>query len=433
MRKKLLIITAASVVFYFSFKSVSAQTVYLLKIDGTINPATAEYIERGLTTAQEKGVKCIVIQLNTPGGLLKSTRAIVTSILESDIPIVVYVAPGGAHAGSAGVFITMAAHIAAMAPGTNIGAAHPVGLQGQADSIMNEKATNDAAAFIRAIAEKRKRNLSWAEDAVRKSLSISDKEALEKNVIDIIATNVQDLLQQIDGREVETSKGIVRLSTKDASLIVDEMAWSEKILDIISDPNIAYILFLLGIYGLIFELYNPGAIVPGVIGVISLILAFYSMHTLPINYAGLALIIVGIILFLLEIKIVSHGLLSIGGILCLFLGSIMLIRTPSGLEIMQISWTVIVFSVILTTLFFLVLVTLGLKAQKRKPTTGEEGLIGEIGEALENLTPHGMVRVHGELWKAVSTLGKIPKGTLVRISRVENLTLYVEPLQRKET
>ncbi|MBP8976356.1 MAG: nodulation protein NfeD, partial [Bacteroidetes bacterium] len=301
---------------------------------------------------------------------------------------------------------------------------------GQVDSVMNDKATNDAAAFIRAIADKRHRNMKWAEEAVRKSLSLSDKEALEQQVVDLIAPNLTELLKLIDGKTIETSKGNVELHTRSASITNIEMGWAEKILDIISDPNIAYILFLLGVYGLIFELYNPGSIVPGVIGVISLILALYAMQTLPINYAGLGLIIVGIILFILEIKIVSHGLLSIGGVLCLFLGSIMLIRTPSGLEIMQLSWTVIIFSVVITTAFFLLIAYLGIKVQQRKPATGEEGIVGEIGEAIETLDPQGTVRVHGELWKAISISGKIPKGTQVKVVRVNNLTLYVEPIQQ---
>jgi membrane-bound serine protease (ClpP class) len=324
-----------------------SQQVLLLKLDGAINPAAADFIQLGIEKASALNDECLILQLNTPGGLLTSTRLIVGSILESKIPIVVYVAPGGAHAGSAGVFITMAAHIAAMAPGTNIGAAHPVDIQGKMDSVMGEKVTNDAAAFVRTIAEKRKRNLNWAEEAVRKSQAITETEALKLNVIDLIAKNTGDLLDQIDGKQVETTKGTAILRTKGARIEQMEMSWTEKILDLLSDPNIVYILFMLGTYGLMFELYNPGSIFPGIVGVISLILAFYSMHTLPINYAGLALIIFGIVLFLLEIKIVSHGLLAVGGALSLFLGSIMLIRTSSVLEFVEISWFVIVASVAL--------------------------------------------------------------------------------------
>jgi len=400
--------------------------VVLLKLDGAINPSSAEYIERGIAEAQSRRASCVVIQLNTPGGLLKSTRVIVSAFLESKIPVVVYVSPGGAQAGSAGVFVTMAAHIAAMAPGTNIGAAHPVMLQGQQDSIMNEKATNDAAAFIRTIAEKRNRNLTWAEEAVRKSFSITETEALAKNVIDLIARNPDDLLTLIDGRVVVLAEDTVRLETRGARIEPVEMGWTERVLDLLSDPNIAYILFMLGVYGLLFELYNPGSIFPGVVGVISLILAFYSLHTLPINYAGLALIIFAVVLFLLEIKIVSHGLLAIGGAISLFLGSIMLIRTPSVLEVVQISWTVIIASVAITTLFFTVILTLGIRVQRRKPTTGMEGLVGEIGEVVSPLDPSGTVRVHGELWQAESTGKRIAKGRRVRVVELRSLTLWVE-------
>jgi len=293
--------------FIFLFPPViDAQTVISMKIDGTINPASADFIHNGIEKAAREKAECIIIHLNTPGGLLKSTRMIVSDLLESSVPVIVYISPGGAQAGSAGVFITLAAHIAAMAPGTNIGAAHPVTLQNQIDSIMNEKVTNDAAAFIRSIAEKRHHNIEWAENAVRKSFSYSETEALKDSAIDIIAKSETDLLAKIDGKIVYLSSGTKTLHTASAIVKEHKMSAWEKILNIISDPNIAYILFLLGLYGLMFELYNPGSILPGIVGVIALILALYSMHTLPINYAGLALIIFSVILFLLEIKIVSH-------------------------------------------------------------------------------------------------------------------------------
>lgn len=402
-----------------------SKQVVLISVDGSINPSSAEYIDSGIKHAREKNAECLVIKLNTPGGLLKSTRIIVTNILESEIPVVVFVYPGGSQAASAGVFITLAAHIAAMAPGTNIGAAHPVTMQGQQDSIMNEKATNDAAAFIKSISEKRARNVKWAEDAVRKSLSITENEALNGKVIDIIANSVEDLLEKIDGRKVSLKEGEKVLETRNAEVIDIEMNFKQKILALLSDPNIAYILLMIGIYGIIFELYNPGAIFPGIIGGICLILAFYSLHTLPVNYAGLALIIFAIILFLAEIKIVSHGLLAIGGIISLILGSIMLINTESTMEVIKVSWQVILIIVILTSAFFLFAISFGIKAQRRKPTTGIEGMIGETGEAINNLEPEGQIRVHGEVWNAESLDGPVSKGAKVKIDRVSNLKLMV--------
>jgi membrane-bound serine protease (ClpP class) len=419
------------IVFCFTYlQCVYSQHIVLVKLDGAINPAAAAFIQRGLDKAVEENAECLILQLNTPGGLLKSTRVIVSSLLESKVPVIVFVAPGGAHAGSAGVFITMAANIAAMSPGTNIGAAHPVDLQGQKDSIMTEKATNDAAAFIRSIAEKRHRNLQWAEEAVRNSQSITESEALNMNVIDLIAKNLPDLLLQIDGKGIETIDGQRTLHTKEARIESVTMGWEERLLDVLSDPNIAYILFMLGMYGLMFELYNPGSIFPGIVGVISMILAFYSMHTLPINYAGLALIIFGVILFLLEIKIVSNGMLGIGGIISLFLGSIMLIRTESMLEVVEISWSVIVGSVAFSAVFFLFLIGLGLKSMKSKPTTGIEGLTGETGRVLTNLNPEGTVQIHGEIWNAISSSGIISTGTLVRVIGIENLSLKVEQVKQ---
>jgi membrane-bound serine protease (ClpP class) len=411
--------------FLFSVQSL-CRTIHVITVDATINPATADFIHQSIADANEAGAECLIIKLNTPGGLLKSTRVIVSDLLTAKLPVIVYVSPAGAQSASAGSFITLAAHIAAMAPGTNIGAAHPVGMQGgEKDSIMNEKSTNDAAAFIRTISEKRHRNVQWAEDAVRKSISITETEALKDSVIDLVAASVRELLEKVDGRSVDINGSSVMLRTKDAEIVDIEMDWKFKILDILSDPNIAYIFFMLGVYGLLFELYNPGAIAPGVIGVISLILAFYSLHTLPINYAGLALIIVGIVLFLLEIKITSYGLLTIGGVVSLLLGSIMLIRSESALEFVHLSWGIIIPTVLCTAAFFLFAIGMGIRAQRKKPTTGVEGIVGEVGEAITDLHPEGHVRVHGEIWKAASSEGMLPAGTKVKIEQVENLQLTV--------
>ncbi|MEP6595525.1 MAG: nodulation protein NfeD [Ginsengibacter sp.] len=406
---------------------LAGQTVVSIKVEDAINPVTAEFIHDAIEKATSKKA-CLLIHLNTPGGLLKSTRVIVSNLLESPVPVIVYVYPGGAHAGSAGVFITLAANIAAMAPGTNIGAAHPVNLQAGMDSIMSGKATNDAAAFIRSIAKKRNRNLEWAEEAVRNSLSITETEAKEKNVVDLIANSDQDLLNKIDGKKIELSNGTVTLNTKGANIESYNMGRIQKFLNIISDPNIAYILMMLGFFGILFELYNPGAILPGIVGFIAIILAFYSMHTLPVNYAGLALIVFGIILFLLEIKIISHGLLTIGGAISLLLGSMMLIRTTSTLEFVKISRSVIISSTAVTTLFFLFVIGLGLKAQRLKTMTGIEGLIGQTGESLDALDPAGRVRVQGEVWNAESLTGNIDAGKKVQIKEMRNLKLYVEPI-----
>ncbi|MFL5745086.1 MAG: NfeD family protein [Niastella sp.] len=403
-----------------------AQKVLSIKLDATINPATADFIHRAIEVAQKEKATCLLIHLNTPGGLLQSTRLIVSDILESPVPVVVYVSPGGAHAGSAGVFITMAAHIAAMAPGTNIGAAHPVTSQGEMDTIMSAKATNDAMAFIRSIAKKRERNANWAAQAVSNSVSLTETEALENNVINLIASNEQELLNKIDGKNVTVSSGTVTLQTQHATVQSLEMGWGEKMLNILSDPNVAYILFLLGLYGLIFEMYSPGAIFPGIIGGICMILALYTMHTLPVNYAGLALIVFGIILFLLEIKIVSHGLLAIGGVISLLLGSMMLIRTGGTSAVAGLSWTVIITAVGVTSLFFLFVVGMGLKAQRIKPVMGLEAMIGEIGQSLSELNPGGTVRMHGEIWKAFSAEGLIPEGKKVIVTGLLNLTLQVE-------
>lgn len=405
-----------------------AQTVVSIHIDATINPAIASFIHSSIEKAKKEKAQCLVIHLNTPGGLLKSTRTIVGDIIESPVPVIVYVAPPGAQAGSAGVFITLSAHIAAMAQGTNIGAAHPVGMQGGMDTTMSEKVTNDAVAFIRTIAEKRNRNAEWAENAVRNSVSVTATVALQEKIIDLIANDDKELLQQLDGKVVQLNSGNVTLHTKAAEMQEYEMSFVEKLLNILSDPNIAYILLMLGFYGLMFELYNPGAILPGVVGVICLVLAFYSLNTLPINYAGLALILFALLLFILEIKITSHGILAIGGIISLLLGSMMLVRRGAG-PVGQISWTVIISTTIVTALFFLFVIGMGLKAQRLKPTTGSESMIGETGEAREDLSPSGMVFLHGELWQAESLGEGIKQGDKIRVKSMKGFKLFVEKLE----
>jgi membrane-bound serine protease (ClpP class) len=409
--------------------SLSQQSaIHIITIDGAINPASADYIHDAIARANEDNAECLIINLNTPGGLLKSTRVIVSDFLNSPVPIIVYVSPSGSQAASAGVFVTLAAHIALMAPGTNIGAAHPVTIGGEKDSVMIEKATNDAAAFIRTISEKRHRNIKWAEDAVRKSISITEKEATNLGVIDTIAVSISEVLEIIDQKSVETKSGVKTLSTKNAILKNFDKSFQQKILDILADPNIAYILMMLGFYGLLFEIYNPGSILPGIVGFICIVLAFYSMHTLPINYAGLALIVFAIVLFLLEIKVVSHGLLTIGGIASLSLGSIMLFQTSSFIEVISVSWEIIFITILLTVAFFLFAIGMGIKAQKRKTTTGIEGIIGEVGEVFNDLRPEGLVKVHGEIWKAISVDGFIDQGKKVRVEETENLKLKVRKI-----
>jgi len=405
---------------------LSAQTVISIKIDGAINPVAATFIHRSLEKAAAENAACLLIHLNTPGGLLKSTRVIVGDILESPVPVIVYVSPAGAHAGSAGVFITLAADIAAMAPGTNMGAAHPVMLQGSPDSIMNNKSINDAAAFIRTIAQYRKRDLQWAEDAVRQSVAITENEALQKRIVDLIVSNDRELLNEIDGKVIKRDSTSFVLHTRGAVIQTLDMGFTEKLLNIISDPDIAYILLMLGLLGLLFELFNPGIIFPGIIGFISLVLAFYALNTLPVNYAGLSLIVFGVVLLLLEIKVVSHGMLAIGGIASLLTGSLMLIRPGSGLEMVRISRVLIISTVAVTSAFFLFVIGMGIKAQRRKPVTGLESMVGESAIAFDTLNPYGKVRMHGEIWNAISVSGMINTGERVRVKEVKNLTLYVE-------
>jgi len=398
--------------------------VLVITVNGVINPVASEYIGKSIKKASEMNAEALIIELDTPGGLDTSMRSIVKEMAASSVPVVVYVSPSGARAASAGVFITMAAHVAAMSPGTNIGAAHPVAVGEKMDKVIAEKATNDAAAYIRSIAESRGRNVKWAEDAVRKSVSATETEALKNNIIDLIAKDINALLSEIDGKKITTAYGDKTLKTAGAKIIRHEMGFRHKILNLISDPNVAYILMMLGFYGLFFEITNPGAIFPGVIGGICLVLAFYSFQTLPVNYAGLLLIIIGLILFILEVKVTSYGMLTIGGIVSMVLGSLMLFESP--LPFLKLSLSVIIPAAIVTALFFVLTFRLAYKAYKRKPVTGAEGLIGMEGIAKTDITPSGgMVVVHGEFWSAYSD-DVIQKEERVLVEDVKGLRVKVK-------
>jgi membrane-bound serine protease (ClpP class) len=396
----------------------------VITVNGVINPVSSEFIGKSIRKANEQKVEALIIELDTPGGLDTSMRNIVKEIIGSDVPVVVFVSPSGSRAASAGVFLTLAAHIAAMAPGTNIGAAHPVGIGEKMDKTMAEKATNDAAAYIKSLAEQRGRNAKWAEDAVRKSISATEGEALKERIIDLIAKDINSLLSDIDGRKIQTVFGEKVLSTKNAVVIREELGLRHKILNLISDPNIAYMLMLLGFYGLFFELTNPGALFPGVIGGICLILAFYAFQTLPVNYAGLLLIILAIILFILEVKIISHGILTIGGIISMTIGSLMLFESPA--PFMKLSLAIILPGVLITALFFTLTLGLAFKAYKRKPVTGSEGLLGEKGVAYSDITRDGgMALLHGERWSAFSD-EPIGKGEAIVVIAISGLKVNVK-------
>ncbi|RMD95187.1 MAG: nodulation protein NfeD [Calditrichaeota bacterium] len=408
--------------------------VLLIQVDGVINPVAAQYILQGVDRAEKEHFDALILQMDTPGGLMESMRLITKRFLSADVPVIVYVAPSGARAASAGVFICYAAHLVAMAPSTNIGAAHPVNFGGAAgaDSTQNtlmEKITNDAVAQIKGMADKRGRNAEWAEKAVRESVSITAKEALKLNVINFIAPTLDSLLTLTDGQEVELLSGKKKVETKNAEVIRSPMTWRDRILDRLSDPNIAYIFLLLGIYGIFFELSNPGSIFPGVVGAIFLILAFYSMQTLPVNYAGLLLILLALLLFILEVKITSYGLLTIGGIISMILGSLMLFESPDNImdPMFKVSLKLIITFTLATAAFFIFALTMAFRTHQKKVTTGKEGLIGEIGRARTKINPEGSVNVHGEIWSAISDQ-PIEKGERVRIVEVDGLQVRVEKL-----
>jgi membrane-bound serine protease (ClpP class) len=420
-----LIVTLAVGSFFVQAQAAADRELLTVTISDAIGPAVAEHLADSLQQASDVQAAGIIIQLDTPGGNVESMRQIVQAMYACDVPVIVYVSPSGARAASAGVMITMAADIAAMAPGTNIGAASPVGGGGQEiNETMAKKVTNDLVAFAKGIARRRGRNVEWIEQAVRESVSVTAGEALEKNIVDVVANDLEDLIKQIDGRELP-EKGAIDLAG--ATIRQVHESTRTKVLKIISDPNIAYILFMIGLAGLYFELSHPGTVFPGVVGAICLILAFFSFHTLPVNATGILLILLAAVLFILEIKVTSYGMLSVAGVISLILGSLMLFK-GAGPQF-QVAWQVFLPTVILISGFFVGLASLVVRAHVHHPTTGAEGMVGEIGmvKTMGEGDGVGKVQVHGELWQArfVETAAV---GDKVSVVSVDGLVLTVAPL-----
>ncbi|MHB0869972.1 MAG: NfeD family protein [Chloroflexota bacterium] len=410
--------------------SAQGDHVAVVPVRGIINPVMASYVERAIGDAEEQGAAAVVLEMDTPGGLDSSMRAIIQRIIASKVPVIVYVAPPGARAGSAGVYITYSAHVAAMSPNTNIGSAHPVavgeGGEQQMSDTMQEKVTNDAVAYIKGLAQSRGRNVEWAEKAVRESVNVTAQEALSLKVIDLVADNLSSLLDRVDGKEVELSSGKTTLKTRDLPIRRVEMSPFENLLHVISDPTIAYILLSLGTMGLIFELSSPGAILPGVVGGICLLFALFGLGTLPINIAGLLLIGFAFLLFVADIFAPTHGVLTAGGTISFVLGSMMLVNTQNA-PFLAISYSAIAAVSLGLTAFFAFVVGAVVRSRRRRPTTGQEGLMGHVGKAKTGLDPGGMVFLEGELWKAISDSGTIAEGELVEVAGTQGLTLVVRP------
>ncbi|MDO9026903.1 MAG: nodulation protein NfeD [bacterium] len=402
-----------------------ASEVLVARVESAVSPASAKFMVQAIERAQREQAECLILEMDTPGGLDQSMRQVIKSIMASKVPVIVFVAPQGSRAASAGAFITLSSHLAAMAPGTSIGAAHPVsiGQSGQMDSTMSGKVTNDAAAYIRSIAEKRGRNVAWADSAVRHSVSLSETEALKRGVIDLVAPNTSALLDSLDGRKIAMDRDTVTLSTGSARTVTMTMNWRDRFLSVISDPNIAYIFFMLGLLGLYFEFSNPGAVLPGVVGAISLILAFFAFQTLSVSYAGMLLILLSIVLFIIDVKAATHGVLTVGGIVAMFIGSVMLFNAPD--PAMRASLQVIIPVVAVTAAFFIIGVWLSIKTLKTKPVSGDKGLLGQEGDARTPVNKDGgRVFVAGTHWSAWSDT-EIAEGTKIRVVEVKGMTLKI--------
>ncbi|MCS6950348.1 MAG: nodulation protein NfeD [Armatimonadota bacterium] len=415
---------ATGTVMVFAQKPAEVPPVIVMRMEGVIAPPNAEYFSRTLRIARERGAQLLVVELDTPGGLMNSMEQIVKEMLSSEVPVAVYVSPAGAKAGSAGVFITVAAHIAAMAPGTSIGAAHPVPAGGEEMSrTMEKKVVNYAASYIRSIAEQRGRNADWAEKAVRESAAISEKQALEKRVVDMVVPNLNALLQQIDGRTVKLPQRTVTLRTREAPIQRSEMVLREKLLQVLVNPNVLAILGILALYGLIAEIQNPGAIFPGVIGAISLLLMLYGFSVLPVSWAGIALLILAVILFVADAFAPSHGVLTLGGAISMLLGLLLLFESPD--PALRVSWVVALTLTGLTSLFFAFIVAAGVRAQRARRVTGMEAMAGAVAVARTDIAPRGKIFYDGAYWNAVTAGESIKAGERVVIERMDGLTAVV--------